>query len=263
MPLALQRLRATLLRLHREREQLLRARDCARHLQAVVRLLRSGPPPDALSLHRDLLLCPRRGAAPRLGFPGPAETLLLARPVGLVAQHLDSAIEVQFRALGRASASLDLSSQLAEQLLALPFYHKLQGQAVSSVPGAARPFPVARVLHLLATERGCQVADKLTECLGEPALQDRLRLQCDEERERLPGLLGLIAALASTDSSGLRLGGPGALRSQYWTLLWAACAQSMHLSVGPWGDPTAVMQQLNQALCQGKGGTRAGVWGLW
>lgn len=255
MPFALQRLRVTLLRLHREREQLLRARDCARHLQAVVRLLRSCPSASALSLqqlHGDLQLYPSRGAALRLGLPGSTETLLLARPVGLAAQRLDAAIEMQLRALGRAPASLGLTSQLAELLLVLPFYHKLQRQVVSCVPGAARPFPATRVLHLLAAERGCQVAHRLAEALGGSSLQDQLRRQCDEERELLPGLLGLIGGVASTDSSGLRLGGPGALWSQYWTLLWTACAQSLELSVGPWGDPRAVAQQLSQALCQGE-----------
>lgn len=255
MPFALQRLRTVLLRLHCEREQLLRARDCARHLQAVVRLLRSGSPASALSLqqlHGHLQLCPSRGRALRLGFPGPAETLLLARPVGLAAQCLDAAIEMQLRALGRAPASLGLTSQLAELLLALPFYHKLQGQAVSCVPGAARPFPAARVLHILAAERGCQVAHRLAEALGGSGLQDQLRRQCDEERELLPGLLGLIGGVASTASSGLRLGGPGALWSQYWTLLWGACAQSLGLIVGPWGDLRAVAQQLSGALCQGE-----------
>ncbi|XP_052576595.1 coiled-coil domain-containing protein 142 isoform X3 [Peromyscus californicus insignis] len=253
MPFTLQRLRTALLRLHREREQLLRARDYARHLQAVVRLLRSSSSASALSLqqlHRDLQLCPSRGSALRLGLRDPTETLLLARPVGLAAQRLDAAIQMQLRALGRAPASLGLTSQLAELLLALPFYHKLQGQAVSCVPGAARPFPAARVLHLLAAERGCQVAHRLAEALGGSGLRDQLRRQCDAERELLPGLLGLIGGVASTDSSGLRLGGPGALWSQYWTLLWAACAQSLDLSVGPWGDPRAVAQQLRQALCQ-------------
>lgn len=253
MPFALQRLRAELLRLHREREQLLRARDCARHLQAVVRLLRSGSSAGSFSLqqlHGDLQMCPSRRAAQRLGFPGSRETLLLARPVGLAAQHLDANIEMQLRTLGRAPASLGLTSQLAELLLALPFYHTLQGQSLSFVPGAARPFPAARVLHLLAAERGCQVADRLAEALGRSGLQDQLRRQCDQERELLPGLLGLIGGVASRDSSGLRLGGPGALWSQYWTMLWAACAQSLDLRVGPWGDPKAVAQQLSQALCQ-------------
>lgn len=255
MPFALQRLRAELLRLHREREQLLRARDCARHLQAVVRLLRSGSSAGSFSLqqlHGDLQMCPSRRAAQRLGFPGSRETLLLARPVGLAAQHLDANIEMQLRTLGRAPASLGLTSQLAELLLALPFYHTLQGQSLSFVPGAARPFPAARVLHLLAAERGCQVADRLAEALGRSDLQDQLRRQCDQERELLPGLLGLVGGVASRDSSGLRLGGPGALWSQYWTMLWAACAQSLELRVGPWGDPKAVAQQLSQALCQGK-----------
>ncbi|GAB1290969.1 Predicted gene 42688 [Apodemus speciosus] len=253
MPFALQRLRATLLRLHREREQLLRARDCARHLQAVVRLLRSGFSAGSLSLqqlHGDLQLCPLRGAALRLDFPCSRETLLLARPVGLAAQHLDATIEMQLRALGRAPASLGLTSQLAELLLALPFYLTLQGHSLSFVPGAARPFPAARVLHLLAAERGCQVADRLAEALGGSGLQEQLRRQCDQERELLPGLLGLVGGVASSDSSGLRLGGPGALWSQYWTLLWAACAKCLDLHVGPWGDPRAVAQQLSQALCQ-------------
>ncbi|CAH7133923.1 coiled-coil domain-containing protein 142 [Phodopus roborovskii] len=256
MPFALQRLRAALLRLHRERERLLRARDGARHLQAAVRLLRSSSSAAALSLpqlHGDLQPRPPRGAAPRLGLPGPTgptDTLLLARPVGLAAQCLDAAIETQLRALGRAPASLGLTSQLAELLLALPFYHKLQGRAVSCAPGAARPFPAARVLHLLAAERGCRVARRLAEALAGPDLQDQLRGQCDEERELLPGLLGLIGGEASSDSRGLRLAGPGALWSQYWTLLWGACAQSLELSVAPWGDLGAVAQRLSQALCR-------------
>ncbi|XP_021046794.1 coiled-coil domain-containing protein 142 isoform X2 [Mus pahari] len=253
MPFALQRLRATLLRLHREREQLLRARDCARHLQAAVRLLRSGPSAGSLSLQQlcgDLQPCPSRGAAPRLGFPGSGETLLLARPVGLAAQHLEATIEMQLRSLGRTPASLGLMSQLAELLLALPFYHTLQGHSLSFVPGAARPFPAARVLQLLAAERGCRVADTLAEALGGSGLQELLRRQCERERELLPGLLGLVGDVASTDSGGLRLGGPGALWSQYWTLLWAACAKCLDLRVGPWEDPRAVAQQLSQALCQ-------------
>ncbi|XP_051010732.1 coiled-coil domain-containing protein 142 [Acomys russatus] len=253
MPFALQRLRAVLLRLHREREQLVLARDYARHLRAVVRLLRSDSPEDSLSLqqlHGDLQLCPSRGAAPRLGLPGSADTLLLARPVGLAAQRLDAVIEMQLRALGRAPASLGLTSQLAELLLALPFYHTLQGQALSCVPGAAHPFHTARVLQLLAAERGCQVADRLAEAFGGSGLQDQLCRLCDEERELMPGLLGLIGGVAGTNSRGLRLGGPGALWSQYWTLLWTACAQSLDLSVGPWGDPRAVAQQLSQALGQ-------------
>lgn len=255
MPFGLQRLRAALLRLHRERERLLRARDCARHLQVVVQLLCSGSPAGALPVQQllgDLQLCPSRGAPPRLGLPGPAETLLRARPVGLAAQRLDAVIEMQFRALGRAPASLGLTSQLAELLLALPSYHTLQEQALSRVPGAARPFPTARVLHLLAAERGCQVADRLAKALGGSDLQHQLRQQCDEERELLPGLLGLIGGVSSTDSHGLRLGGPGTLWSQYWTLLWAACAQSLDLSVGPWDDRRAMAQKLSQVLGQGK-----------
>ena len=266
MPFALQRLRATLLRLHREREQLLRARDCARHLQAVVRLLRSGSSAGSLSLqqlHGDLQLCPSRGAALRLGFPGSRETLLLTRPVGLAAQHLEAAIEMQLRSLGRTPASLGLTSQLAELLLALPFYHTLQGHSLNFVPGAARPFPAARVLQLLAAERGCQVADKLAEARGGSGLQEQLRRQCEQERELLPGLLGLVGGVASTDSSGLRLGGPGALWSQYWTLLWAACAKCLDLRVGPWEDPRAMAQELSQALCQGTRGVRAGIWRWW
>lgn len=262
MPFALQRLRTVLLRLHREREQLLRARDCARHLQAVMRLLRSDSPAGPLSLQPlqgDLQLCPSRGAAPRLGLRGSADTLLLARPVGLAAQRLDAVIEMHLRALGRAPASLGLASQLAELLLALPFYHTLQGQALSYVPGAARPFHTARVLHLLAAERGCQVADRLFEAIGGSGLQDQLCRQCEEERELLPGLLGLIGGVAGTNSQGLRLGGPGTLWSQYWTLLWTACAQSLDLSVGPWGDPRAVAQQLSKALGQGKCESLAGI----
>lgn len=254
LPAKLQRLRAVLLRLHREREQLLQARDCARHLQAVLRLLRPGTlagAEDALpQLCRDLPPCPSRGGSMRLGRRSTPEPLLLARPIGLAAQRLEGAIAMQLRALGRAPASLGLTSQLTELLQVLPVYHTLQRQALSHVPRTARPFPPARVLHLLAAERGCLVADRLAEALGGSGFQDQLRLRCIEERELLPGLLGLIGDLYSTDSSGLRLGGAGALWSQYWTQLWAACTQSLDLRLGPWSDLRAVAQHLSQALCQ-------------
>ncbi|XP_043459700.1 coiled-coil domain-containing protein 142 isoform X5 [Prionailurus bengalensis] len=257
IPPALQRLRAVLLRLHREREQLLQARDCACHLQTAVRLLRilspsatalgPGPLPQ---LCRDLLL-PTRGAVLRSGPRETPEPLLLARPVGLAAQRLDAAIEMQLRALGREPASPGLSSQLADVLLALPAYHQLMGKALSQIPGAARPFPPLRVLHLLTGERGCQVAGQLDEALRGPGLRDHLRSRCQEERELLPGLLGLLGGVSDSASSGLGLGGAGALWSQYWTLLWAACAQSLDLSLGPWRDHRAAAQQLSQALGQG------------
>ncbi|XP_040314389.1 coiled-coil domain-containing protein 142 isoform X3 [Herpailurus yagouaroundi] len=257
IPPALQRLRAVLLRLHREREQLLQARDCACHLQTAVRLLRILSPsatalgPGSLpQLCRDLLL-PSRGAALRSGLRETPEPLLLARPVGLAAQRLDAAIEMQLRALGREPASPGLSSQLADVLLALPAYHQLMGKALSQIPGAARPFPPLRVLHLLTGERGCQVAGQLDEALRGSGLRDHLRSRCQEERELLPGLLGLLGGVSDSASSGLGLGGAGALWSQYWTLLWAACAQSLHLSLGPWRDHRAAAQQLSQALGQG------------
>lgn len=259
MPPALQRLRAVLLRLHREREQLLQSRDYARHLQAAVRLLRM-PSPGAPSpgpgplpqLCRDLLPQPSRGAVLRTGLRETSEQLLLARPVGLAAQRLHAVIERQLRALGRAPTSPGLSSQLADLLLALPAYHQLQGKALSHVPGAARPFPPARVLYLLTGERGCQVAGLLNEALRGSGLRDQLRRRCCEEQELLPGLLGLTGSMASSASSGLGLGGVGALWSQYWTLLWAACAQSLELSLGPWRDPRAAAQQLSEALDQGE-----------
>ncbi|XP_058539594.1 coiled-coil domain-containing protein 142 isoform X2 [Neofelis nebulosa] len=256
IPPALQRLRAVLLRLHREREQLLQARDCACHLQTAVHLLRIlspsatalGPGPGPLpQLCRDLLLLPSRGAVLR----ETPEPLLLARPVGLAAQRLDAAIEMQLRALGREPASPGLSSQLADVLLALPAYHQLMGKALSQIPGAARPFPPLRVLHLLTGERGCQVAGQLDEALKGSGLRDHLRSRCQEERELLPGLLGLLGGVSDSASSGLGLGGAGALWSQYWTLLWAACAQSLDLSLGPWRDHRAAAQQLSQALGQG------------
>ncbi|XP_045302508.1 coiled-coil domain-containing protein 142 isoform X5 [Leopardus geoffroyi] len=257
IPPALQRLRAVLLRLHREREQLLQARDCACHLQTAVRLLRilspsttalgPGPLPQ---LCRDLLL-PSRGAVLRSGLRETPEPLLLARPVGLAAQRLDAAIEMQLRALGREPASPGLSSQLADVLLALPAYHQLMGKALSQIPGAARPFPPLRVLHLLTGERGCQVAGQLDEALRGSGLRDHLRSWCQEERELLPGLLGLLGGVSDSANSGLGLGGAGALWSQYWTLLWAACAQSLDLSLGPWRDHRAAAQQLSQALGQG------------
>ncbi|XP_034857129.1 coiled-coil domain-containing protein 142 isoform X1 [Mirounga leonina] len=257
IPPALQRLRAVLLRLHRERQQLLHARDCARHLQAAVRLLRvlspsaQVPGPGPLPpLCRDLLPHPSRGAVLRIGLRETPVRLLLARPVGLAAQRLDAAIEMQLRALGREPASPGLSSQLADVLLALPAYHQLQGKALSHVPGAARPFPPARVLRLLTRERGCQVAGQLDEALKGSGLRDQLRSRCQEERELLPGLLGLLGGVADSASSGLGLEGAGALWSRYWTLLWAACAQSLDLSLGPWRDRRAAAQQLSQALGQ-------------
>ncbi|XP_062934909.1 coiled-coil domain-containing protein 142 isoform X1 [Cynocephalus volans] len=257
IPPALQRLRVVLLRLHREREQLLQARDCARHLQVAVRLLRTlslGTPsrgPSPLSqLCRDLQLHPSRGEVLRFGLRDALEPLLLARSVGLAAQRLDAAIEMQLRALGRAPSSPGLSSQLAELLQALPAYHRLQGEAMSHVPGAARPFPPARVLRLLTAERGCQVASRLHEALRGSGLWDQLSRWCHEERELLPGLLGLTGSVAGSASSGPRLGRAGALWSQYWTLLWAVCAQSLDLNLGPWRDPRAAAQQLSQALGQ-------------
>ncbi|XP_032736642.1 coiled-coil domain-containing protein 142 isoform X2 [Lontra canadensis] len=258
IPPALQRLRAVLLRLHREREQLLQARDYARHLQAAVRLLRimsaSAPGPDPglwPQLCRDLLPHPSRGAVLRIGLRETPVPLLLARPIGLAAQRLDAAIEMQLRALGREAASTGLSSQLADVLLALPAYHQLQEKALSHVPGAARPFPPARVLRLLTGERGCQVAGQLGEALKGAGLRDQLRSRCQEERELLPGLLGLLGGVADSTTSGLGLEGAGALWSRYWTLLWAACAQSLDLSLGPWRDRRAAAQQLSQALGQG------------
>ncbi|XP_066123556.1 coiled-coil domain-containing protein 142 isoform X2 [Saccopteryx bilineata] len=254
IPPALQRLRAVLLRLHREREQLHQARDCARRLQAAVRLLSMlspGPPASSpgplYQFCRDLLeLSPK--AVPRAGL---RETpLLLARPIGLAAQRLDAVIEMQLRALSRAPPSPGLSSQLADLLQVLPTYHQLQEKALSHVPGAARPFPPARVLCLLSGERGCQVAYRLNEALRESGLRDQLRRRCCEERELLPGLLGLMGDLAGSASNGLGFGGARALWSQYWTLLWAACAQTLNLSLGPWRDPRAAAQQLTQALDQ-------------
>ncbi|KAM5250262.1 coiled-coil domain-containing protein 142 isoform 2-T2 [Hipposideros larvatus] len=255
IPPALQCLRAVLLRLHREREQLLRARDCARHLQAAVHLLRilstGAPSPGPLpQLCRDLLPQPSRGAILRAGLRETPEPLLLARPVGLAAQRLHAVIEMQLRALGRTPASPGLSSQLADLLLALPAYHQLQGTALSHVPGAARPFPPARVLCLLTGERGCQVAGRLDEALRGSGLRDQLSRQCCEEQELLPGLLGLMGGVETSASRELGFGGTGALWNQYWTLLWAACAQSLDLSLGPWRDPREAAQQLNQALDQ-------------
>nr|XP_030733501.1 coiled-coil domain-containing protein 142 isoform X1 [Globicephala melas] len=254
-PPALQRLRAVLLRLHHERHELLHAQDCARHLQATVRLLRilspGAPSPSHLpQLCSDLLGHSSGGAVLRNGLQETPEPLLLARSVGLAAQRLDATIEMQLRALGQAPASPGLSSQIADLLLALPAYHQLQGKALSYVPGAARPYPPARVLRLLTGERGCQVAGWLDEALRGSDLRDQLRRRCQEERELLPGLLGLMGGVTGSASSGLGLGGAGALWSQYWTMLWAACAQSLDLSLGPWRDPRAAAQQLSQALGQ-------------
>ncbi|XP_030684343.1 coiled-coil domain-containing protein 142 isoform X1 [Nomascus leucogenys] len=257
IPPALQRLRAVLLRLHREREQLLQARECAYHLQAAVHLMKtlspgspSGGPSPLPQWCRDLQLHPSQGAVLRIGLGETLEPLLLARPIGLAAQCLEAVIEMQLRALGREPASPGLSSQLAELLLALPAYHTLQRKALRHVPGAARPFPTSRVLRLLTGERGCQVASRLDEALQGSALRDQLHRRCQEERDLLPGLLGLVGGVAGSASCRLGLGGAGALWSQYWTLLWAACAQSLDLNLGPWRDPRATVQQLSQALGQ-------------
>ncbi|KAM4867769.1 LOW QUALITY PROTEIN: coiled-coil domain-containing protein 142 [Thomomys bottae] len=254
---ALQRLRAVLLRLHREREQLLRARDCARHLQAVVRLLRTlspstparGPGP-LPQLCRDLQLHPFRGTVPRVGLRDTVEPPLLARPLGLAVQRLDAVIETQLRVLGRAPACLGRTSQLTELELALPVYNRLLEDAMSHLPGAARPFPQTRMFCLLTQERGCQVAGLLEEALRGSDWQNRLRRWCQEEQELLPGLLNSIGNLSGLDSSGLGLGEKRVPWSQYWTLLWAACAQSLDLNLGPWRDPKTVAQQLSQALGQ-------------
>ncbi|XP_040849592.1 coiled-coil domain-containing protein 142 isoform X2 [Ochotona curzoniae] len=257
IPPTLQRLRTVLLRLHREREQLLQARDCARHLQASVRLLRtlstgapslgSGP---VSQLCRDLRLHAPGGARRRIGLRDTLEPVLLARAIGLAAQRLDAAIEIQLVAVGRAPASPSLSSRLADLLQSLPTYHGLQGKALSHVPGAARPFPTARVLRLLTEERGCQMARRLEGALLRSGLKDQLRRQCQEERELLPGLLGLVGGVAGAAGSALGLGGAGTLWSQYWTLLWAACAQSLDLNLGPWRDLKVVAKQLDQVLGQ-------------
>ncbi|XP_004622860.2 coiled-coil domain-containing protein 142 isoform X3 [Sorex araneus] len=239
MPPALRRLRAVLLRLQREREQLLYARDCARQLQAAVRLVLQSPSPGAppSAPARDPLALPPRG-------PGPAP-LLLARPVGLAARHLEAALETQLRALGREPAGPRLSSRLADALGALPAFQQLQGRAAGRVPGAARPFPPARVLRLLTAERGCQLAIRLDRALWTSGLRDQLRKACQEERELLPGVLGLLGGVAGSAPRGPGLGGAGALWSQYWALLWAACAQSLSINLGPWRDPRAATQQLD------------------
>nr|XP_010331718.1 coiled-coil domain-containing protein 142 isoform X2 [Saimiri boliviensis boliviensis] len=254
IPPALQRLRAVLLRLHREREQLLLARDCACHLQAAVRLLKtlspgspSGSPGPLPQLCRDLQLQLSQGAVLRIRL---GEPLLLVRPIGLAAQCLEAVIKRQLRALGREPAGPGLSSQLADLLLALPAYHTLQGKALSHVPGAARPFPTSRVLRLLTGERGCQVASRLDEALRGSGLRDQLRRLFHEEQDLLTGLLGLTGGIVASSSCGLGPGGARALWSQYWTLLWAACAQSLDLNLGPWRDPRAAAQQLSQALGQ-------------
>ncbi|XP_055973712.1 coiled-coil domain-containing protein 142 [Sorex fumeus] len=241
MPPKLRRLRAVLLRLQRERERLLHARDCARQLQAAVRLVLQSPSPGAPSPApaRDPLALPSRG-------PGPAP-LLLARPVGLAARHLEAALETQLRALGREPAGPRLSSRLADALGVLPAFQQLQGRTSGCVPGAARPFPPARVLRLLTAERGCLLASRLDPALRTSGLRDQLRKACQEERELLPGLLGLLGGVAGSAPRGPGLGGAGALWSQYWALLWAACAQSLSLNLGPWRDPRAATQQLDPA----------------
>ncbi|XP_053444543.1 coiled-coil domain-containing protein 142 [Nycticebus coucang] len=257
IPPALQRLRAVLLRLYQEQQQLLQARDYARLLQTAVRLLRTPSlgsracGPSSLShLCRDLQLHPSGGSVRGIGLRETLEPLLLARPFGLAAQRLDAAIEMELRALGRAPASPGLSSQLADLLLALPTYHKLQGKAVSHVPGAARPFSPARVLGLLTRERGCQVASWLDEAFRKSGLRDQLHRWCHEEQELLPRLLGLVEGVTGSPGCSPGLREAGALWSQYWTLLWGACAQSLDLNLGPWRDSRAAAQQLSEALGQ-------------
>lgn len=249
IPPALQRLRRELLRLHREREQLLRARDCARRLQATARLLQTPSPGPGLRLSRDLLAPAAREPVPRRAGPREAPASLLpARPDALAAQRLEAALESQLRALGREPASPGLSSRLADVLEALPALQRLQARAWAQVPGAPRPFPAARALRVLTAERGCQLAGRLQlQALPGSAVRDRLRRMCREERELLPGLLGLLGG-----GQGPGLGGAGALWSQYWTLLWAACVRSLHLHLGPWSDPRAATHQLSQETGQGK-----------
>lgn len=96
------------------------------------------------------------------------------------------------------------------------------------------------------------MARRLEGALLRSGLKDQLRRQCQEERELLPGLLGLVGGVAGAAGSALGLGGAGTLWSQYWTLLWAACAQSLDLNLGPWRDLKVVAKQLDQVLGQGE-----------
>ncbi|XP_020861005.1 coiled-coil domain-containing protein 142 isoform X2 [Phascolarctos cinereus] len=251
LPSALGRLRAALLRLQREREELLLARDCARSLQATLCFLKAPRPFVALSqLCRELLPHTPHGTTLCLGVHTDPQFRPLALPLGLVIQRLDMAIEEQLKVLGQASPSPALVSQISELLQVLPAYHQVLAVAVGAVPRAAQPFPPSRVLRLLARERGRQGAEKLWRGLRESKLQTQLHKLCREERELLPWLLGLLGDPGAPGSGSRSLGGSRQLWGQYWSLFWAACAQNLGQILGPWEDVQKAVQQLRGALDQ-------------
>ncbi|XP_027691877.1 coiled-coil domain-containing protein 142 isoform X3 [Vombatus ursinus] len=251
LPAALQWLRAVLLRLQREREELLLARDCVRSLQTTLCFLKAPRPIVALpQLCWELLPHSPHGTTLRLRAHTDPQFRPLVLPLGLAIQRLDMAIEEQLKVLGQASPSPALVSQISELLQVLPAYHQMLAVAVGAVPRAARPFPPSRVLRLLARERGRQGAERLWMGLQESKLQTQLHKLCREERELLPGLLGLLGDTGVPGSGSRGLGGSRQLWGQYWSLFWAACAQNLGQILGPWEDIQKAVRQLRGALDQ-------------
>ncbi|XP_016278857.2 coiled-coil domain-containing protein 142 isoform X1 [Monodelphis domestica] len=254
MPSSLQLLRAVLLRLQREREQLLLARDCVRSLQTTLCFLKAPQPFAALpQLCWELLPHSCHGTILHFRAFSDPQFRSLALPLGLAIQRLDVAIEEQLKVLGQASPSPALVSQISELLQVLPAYHQVLAVALESVPRAAQPFPPSRVLRLLARERGKQGAERLWTGLQESKLQTQLHKLCREERELLPGLLGLLGDTGAPGSGSRGLGGSRQLWGQYWSLFWAACSQNLGQRLGPWEDIQMTVQDLRQALGQNLG----------
>ncbi|XP_043826803.1 coiled-coil domain-containing protein 142-like isoform X1 [Dromiciops gliroides] len=251
LPAALQRLRAMLLRLQREREELLLARDCARSLQTTVCFLKAPRPFVALPQQCwELLPHGPHGTTLRLRAHGDPQLRPLALPLGLAIQKLDMAIEEQLKGLGQASPSPALVSQISELLQVLPAYHQVLAVAVGVVPQAAQPFPPSRVLRLLARGRGRQGSERLWMGLQESKLPTQLHQLCQEERDLLPGLFGLLGDTGAPGSGSRGLGGSRQLWGQYWSLFWTACAQNLGRRLGPWEDLQKAVQELRQALGQ-------------
>ncbi|XP_036619451.1 coiled-coil domain-containing protein 142 [Trichosurus vulpecula] len=251
LPAALQRLRAVLLRLQREREELLVARDCARSLHATLGFLKVPRPFAALpQLCWELLPHSPHGTTLRVRAHTDPQFRPLALPLALAIQRLDMAVEEQLKVLGQASPSPALVFQISELLQVLPAYHQVLAVAVGAVPRAAQPFPPSRVLHLLARERGRLGAERLWMGLKESKLRTQLHKLCREERELLPGLLGLLGDTGAPGSGSRGLGGSRKLWGQYWSLFWAACAQSLGRRLGPWEDMQKAVQELREALDQ-------------
>ncbi|XP_072475941.1 coiled-coil domain-containing protein 142 isoform X2 [Notamacropus eugenii] len=251
LPAALQRLRAVLLRLQREHEVLLLARNCARSLHTTLGFLEAPQPLAALpQLCWELLPHSPHGTTLRLGTHTDPQLGPLALPLALATQRLDLAMEEQLKVLGQASPSPALVSQISELLQVLPAYHQMLAVAVGAVPSAAQPFPPSRVLGLLARERGRQGAERLWMGLQGSKLRTQLQELCREERELLPGLLGLLGDTGAPGSGSRGLGGSRQLWGQYWNLFWAACAQNLGRRLGPWEDLQKAVQKLREALDQ-------------